>query len=126
MTTEDEKLSLIERAADMVSALCAPKGSEGSREWVMSIPARPDHDPDLIIAAGLQAGREAVNTLSSREKAYMQMEEALERICDKGMAWSSPPIDSEAANTYAQIAAEMQAIASAALTAAREAKGERG
>jgi hypothetical protein len=41
-------------ASDMVHALCQPRGTEGSREWVMSIPARPSHDPDLVIAASLR------------------------------------------------------------------------
>src|SRR5690606_5584763 len=43
-----------DRAFDMISALCRPKGSPGSREWIMSIPARPDHDPDLVIGAALK------------------------------------------------------------------------
>lgn len=47
----------IERAFDMVDALCRPYGTEGAREWSMSIPARPKHDPDLVIGDGLFAGR---------------------------------------------------------------------
>lgn len=42
-------------ARAMVRALCTPRGEAGAREWVMSIPARPDHDPDLVIAAALDA-----------------------------------------------------------------------
>lgn len=41
-------------AVEMVSALCKPKYSEGAREWIMSIPARPDYDPDMVIAASLR------------------------------------------------------------------------
>lgn len=37
-----------EKAIQMVSDLC-----EGRREWIMRIPAEPDYDPDLIIAASL-------------------------------------------------------------------------
>lgn len=37
----------------MVSALCKPKGTVGAREWVMSIPARPTYDPDLVIGDSL-------------------------------------------------------------------------
>jgi len=42
-----------ENACKLVTALCARKGSKESREWEMSIPARPDHDPDLVIGASL-------------------------------------------------------------------------
>ena len=37
-----------EAAMQMVSDLC-----DGKRNWMMSIPARPDYDPDLVIAAAL-------------------------------------------------------------------------
>lgn len=60
MTTRTEIERKIKAGLDMVTALCAPKYSEGSRAWIMSIPARPDYDPDLVIAAGLQAGRDAL------------------------------------------------------------------
>jgi hypothetical protein len=42
-----------EKASAMVAALCLPRGHQDTREWVMSIPARPDHDPDLVIGASL-------------------------------------------------------------------------
>lgn len=50
----DEIRKRHEAARLMISALCKPKGSEGARRWVMSIPARPDHDPDMVIAASLR------------------------------------------------------------------------
>lgn len=37
-----------EKAYAMVNALC-----QREREWIMSIPARRDYDPDLVIAASL-------------------------------------------------------------------------
>lgn len=37
-----------EAAMQMVNDLC-----QGRRNWMMSIPARPDYDPDLIISAAL-------------------------------------------------------------------------
>lgn len=40
-------------ARKMVSALCQPRGSAEARSWIMSIPARPDQDPDLVISASL-------------------------------------------------------------------------
>lgn len=55
MTTPltDEQLAEIEArrkaASEMVSALC-----ERKRQWVMSIPARRDYDPDLVIGDSLQ------------------------------------------------------------------------
>lgn len=53
----------IDAAHRMVTALCQPRGSAGTREWVMSIPARPDYDPDLVIAAGLRAAEAEVDRL---------------------------------------------------------------
>lgn len=40
-------------AQQMVFDLCKREGEPGRRRWEMSIPARADHDPDLIIMAGL-------------------------------------------------------------------------
>lgn len=37
-----------EAAMQVVSDLCT-----GKRNWMMSIPARPDYDPDLVISAAL-------------------------------------------------------------------------
>lgn len=42
-----------EAARTMVSDLCKPLHTKGYRRWIMSIPARPDHDPDLVIAVSL-------------------------------------------------------------------------
>ena len=42
-----------QKATEMISSLCKPRGMEGTREWIMSIPARPDYDPDLIIGRSL-------------------------------------------------------------------------
>lgn len=49
--TPEEIIAIEERhklARQMVSDLC-----EGRREWIMRIPAEPDYDPDLVIAASL-------------------------------------------------------------------------
>lgn len=58
MSERDTSLDAIEArigtAHEMVVALCKPRGSEGSREWIMSIPARDDYDPDLVIGAALR------------------------------------------------------------------------
>lgn len=39
----------VEKAWTVVDDLC-----QGRREWVMSIPARPGHDPDLVISDALK------------------------------------------------------------------------
>lgn len=66
MTTPDpDTLSrLLTRGRAMVRDLCKREGEPGWRRWTMSIPARPDHDPDLVIAAALAAGEEAVAELA--------------------------------------------------------------
>lgn len=55
----------VRAAHDMVSALCKPRGSKGSRDWTMSIPARPDHDPDLVITSGLRAAEKEIDRLAT-------------------------------------------------------------
>lgn len=56
----------------MISDLCNRR-----RRWTMSIPARPDHDPDLVIGDGLTAGREAEDLL---EKVTAQRDHLLRRL----------------------------------------------
>lgn len=59
MTLTDERIAEIRaqfaNAMEMIGNLCKRRDEAGSREWVMSIPARPDYDPDLVIAAALDA-----------------------------------------------------------------------
>ena len=77
MTSEER----IERAFKMVHALCQPRGSVDGREWIMSIPALPDHDPDLIIADGLMAGYNALTEnadLKRRAEAFHEAYLALQ------------------------------------------------
>lgn len=70
-TMTPERLAEIRRQLDaaheMVAALCRPRGSEGAREWEMSIPARPGHDPDIVIADGLGAARDLLAALDERD-----------------------------------------------------------
>ena len=51
-----ETLMAIETALDVINELC-----QGKRRWVMSIPARPDDDPDLIISRALLSARTALS-----------------------------------------------------------------
>lgn len=62
-------LAKIDKALEMVHWLCQPEGTEGARRWVMSIPARPDHDPDLVIASALYAAKAALSTLPEKPAA---------------------------------------------------------
>ncbi len=61
-----EAFSKIDKAIDMVHALCQPKGSDGARQWVMSIPARPDYDPDIVIADALQEAKAAIAAIRGK------------------------------------------------------------
>ncbi len=58
--TVDEK---IEAAQKMVSDLCHQR-----RRWIMSIPARPDYDPDLVIGGALRAARGEIEALRNTIK----------------------------------------------------------
>lgn len=51
----DDALAKIAKAQAMIVALCARRGSIGARDWMMSIPARPDYDPDIVIGDALRA-----------------------------------------------------------------------
>ena len=64
----------LNKANEMISALCIPKNSKGTREWIMSIPAKPDYDPDLVISASLRDVREMEIIL---REAYKAMESAI-------------------------------------------------
>lgn len=55
-----DTLAMIEKAQEMIAALCKPRGTVGAREWMMSIPARPDYDPDLVIADALRAAKAVI------------------------------------------------------------------
>lgn len=67
--TREEALAAIEKAFDMVGALCKPRGTEGARDWIMSIPARPDHDPDIVIADALKKAKDALTAQPTAEEA---------------------------------------------------------
>lgn len=74
----------IERADQMVTNLCKPRYTPNAREWTMSIPARPDHDPDLVIGAGLDAGRAALERLEELER-FLDREGTRRGPIDHGM-----------------------------------------
>lgn len=73
----------INKAIEMVSLLCLPDSSEGSRRWIMSIPARPDHDPDIIISEGLKIGKENAEILN-----WLQDHQGYALVSDDGGHWA--------------------------------------
>ena len=55
----DIVINEIDKALQVVADLC-----EGKQKWTMSVPARPDSDPDLIIAAALSNAKLLIIVLS--------------------------------------------------------------
>lgn len=62
-------------ARQMVSDLCHQR-----REWMMSIPARRDYDPDLVISASLQDVRKLLLAYESVKERADQAEADLDEI----------------------------------------------
>ena len=62
MTTTDPKEfgERLDAAREMISNLCKPRGTEGAREWIMSIPADRARDPDLVISDALNCAEDLV------------------------------------------------------------------
>jgi hypothetical protein len=86
MSRETKSPAVIRRAHDMVSALC-----DGSRDWIMSIPARPDHDPDLVIGEALRVADAMQEALECAEDAetirhVIVLGDEFHAICDKWRA----------------------------------------
>ena len=50
-------MDVFEKAHKMVADLC-----HGTRDWIMSIPADEERDPDLVISAAIRAGIKAQAT----------------------------------------------------------------
>lgn len=57
-SSRDDVVAKLDAAMQVVSALC-----KREIEWIMSIPARPDKDPDLIISGALCAAKSQLATL---------------------------------------------------------------
>ncbi len=58
---ETTALEKIEKAHQIVSELC-----RGTLRWVMSVPADPNRDPDLIISSALLGARERITALEAQ------------------------------------------------------------
>lgn len=74
----DELIAKIDKASQTVSELC-----NGTRKWIMSIPARIDYDPDIIISDALYSAKAALQTPQPATVDNAELEkvrEALEGI----------------------------------------------
>ena len=68
---DDPVIQSLEKARDTVVALCKPKGTEGAMDWVMSCPAKPDRDPDLVITGALVMAELEINRLRKYQAALL-------------------------------------------------------
>jgi hypothetical protein len=73
---------MIAAADKMVSDLC-----DGSRRWLMSIPARPDDDPDLVIGRALHEASKEITQLRAEITQLRADLEALVPLARVG-AWA--------------------------------------
>lgn len=67
-----------ENALDIVYRLSKARGSAGSIEWVMSIPAQPDRDPDIVIARSLRDIDDMSDTIDALTSTLAVTRRALE------------------------------------------------
>ena len=75
----------------MIHSLCAPKYAPEHRDWVMSIPADPERDPDLVISSALRALQSEISTLRKQlaDREWISVQERLPRHCQ--IVWISAP-----------------------------------
>jgi hypothetical protein len=82
----------IESAREMVRALNRPRGTEGARDWSLSIPARPFHDPDIVISTALDVALEFIDeTMKAKEAAEAERDQTVRWYIDRYetlMAWA--------------------------------------
>lgn len=69
-------------ANDMVTALCLPKYSNFARDWIMSIPALPDHDPDLVIGASLHDVSKLITAYERLQAENTALRDALRLVLE--------------------------------------------
>lgn len=66
-----------EAANRMVSALC-----QREREWILSVPARPDYDPDIVISSSLCDIPALLDHIREQETQIAELREAIQRMAD--------------------------------------------
>ncbi len=69
----------IEEVRELVNALNQPRGSVGTREWIMSIPVR-ESDPDRIIYRLIRAAMRAKEEIVTKDARIAELENALRGI----------------------------------------------
>lgn len=69
-----------EQACQMVADLCKPRTHPEHRDWTMSIPARPDYDPDLVIRDSLDDIPKLLERLEAAEARAERAEAALRDV----------------------------------------------
>lgn len=69
-----------EQACQMVADLCKPRTHPEHRDWTMSIPARPDYDPDLVIRDSLDDIPKLLERLEAAEARAERAEAELARL----------------------------------------------
>jgi len=81
MSDKDELervLSKIAKAEAKVSKLCS-----GDEKWMMSIPARPDHDPDIVISDALREAKAALSasTPNTHVRGLVEALREIQTLC---------------------------------------------
>lgn len=84
----------LKAAEAVIHDLCA-----GTRRWTMSIPARPDYDPDLIIADALRDVREL---RQAHDRRVSELIEANNREVERRRAAEARAADMQRAIDFAQ------------------------
>lgn len=80
--SREEVIRKIGDAVKLVGELCS-----GGRKWTMSVPARPDYDPDLIIGGALDAALRALSQPPDSEAVKVN-EDVLDAFLDNQSAGS--------------------------------------
>jgi len=69
-----------EEACQMIADLCKPRTHPEHRDWTMSIPARPDYDPDLVIRDSLDDIPTLLERVEAAEARAERAEAELARV----------------------------------------------
>jgi hypothetical protein len=93
----------VQAAREMIHNLCSPRFAAEHREWEMSIPARPDYDPDLVIADAIRVlEAQLIATRAELRKCEMEKKAALGMEAVYLKSWQE--CREELADAIAQIA----------------------
>ena len=76
--SSEEARQKIDKAWRVVSSLC-----DGTQRWTMSVPARLDSDPDLVIGDALRCARDLVSERDSLCTAFEQVRQDCHNLTEK-------------------------------------------